>query len=395
MFRISYPISENILKALSRYQNIASKLKISSDENSELEIVRLLDNLHYTHIKRLVQLIDDNFSVAGEIGVRIVRSKDPFDFNQAISELFLFQHLFNRVEDKVVPTTKVGSQKVWDLTTNMEGIESRIEIYTPVELVGYQLFKTILQTMLKYMDLPFGYDLIVQIKTISSEDGYNSKDLFYTYTIGNLDEVNDWLSNYYESVKNWMNRIQESKLIDSELTILGPGNRITITAKISKLYDDPQARDIIIKLPTQSSDTTLFFNVGNVENWAQYEWGKKIKKKLFDEQCGEKSSSHFRILLINFMLADTGWPHFISEEWFTTNFNGLIHYLVNQEIPYDVVIPAQLGIKSCFGEPVSIGEETMDLSQRIIPLLGLDIPCKPTEADTQQEQINELIKGAN
>lgn len=395
MFRISYPISENISKALGHYQNIANNLNISSEDNSELEIIRLLDNLHYDHLKRLVQFIDDMIPLAGEIGERVLRSRDPFVFNQAISELFLFQHLYYRMKDKVVPTVREGTDRVWDLTTRMDDLELRIEIYTPTELAGYQEFRTMLKTLLKYMKLPFGYDLRVRIETVSSGDGYSSKDQFYAYTLGNLDEVDDWLNNYYERVKNWIQSIQKKELRDSELTISGPGNMITITVMIAKLYDDPQIRSIVINLPSQSSDTQLYFRGDNIAEIAQYEWGRKIRNKMFDQQCGEPSTNYKRILVINFMLADTGWPHFISEEWFTTNFNGLILYLVDKESPYDVVIPAQLGTNSCFGHAVSIGDETINLAQRFIPLLGMDTPCISIENDSQKDQINDLIKGTD
>ena len=167
MFRVSYPINENVVEALERYAHIKEHLKLPSDGNSNLEIVRLLDNQHYGHIKSLTQLINDLLPIASELGDKILKAKDPFELEQALAELFLFNHLYNKSGDNIEPKHREDDQQIWDISAIIDKSEARIEVYTPVELAGSQVFKSIIKTTLKYIDLTLGFDINIQIDTIN------------------------------------------------------------------------------------------------------------------------------------------------------------------------------------------------------------------------------------
>lgn len=392
MYRIFYPINANIIESLNRYDNIKEHLDLPSDGKSDLEIVRLLDNQHYLHIKKLTQFINELLPKATEIASKIIKAKDPFELEQYLAELYLYNHLYKKLRENVKPKHKKGIQKIWDISTSINKSEVRIEIFTPIELASYQNYKTSIRILLKFMDLPFGYDLHVQVNISKSTNGYNPQDLYYSQQFGSIEEVHVWLKNFHDSVKNWLQNVDMSNQKSTGMVISGPGGNLEVRLTINELSNDPNNREISIIWPTSSSDTELFFSVGEVEDWARWEWGRKIKKKMFDQQCGPTNSNYIRILVINFALADSGWPNFISEESFTTNFESLIRFLVNQENPYDIVIPAQLNLSCCFGYPVSIKKEMIKLTHETISLLGMDTLCKPMSKDSQQEQIDELIK---
>lgn len=391
MFRVSYLINDNILKALDCHKHIKEHLELPHEGYSDLEIVRLLDNQHYYNIKVLTELINDILPIATVTADKVLKAKDPFEFKQSLAELFLFNHLAHKQGSNIKPKLREDEKKVWDFNAITDGLNARIEVFTPIELAGSQVFKSLILTLLKYIDLPLGFDLNIQIDTIKTGDDNNLQDLFYVYTIGNIDTVHNWFSSFSDSVKNWLDCFVGDKQNHGRLILSGPSDTLEIKLSINEISDDRQRRYIEIHWPTKSSDTKLFFSVGNVKDWAMNDWGRKIRKKNFDQQCGSPNPNSIRILVINFSIADTGWPNFISEEWFTSNFKNLIQFLVNHKNPYDVVIPAQLDISCCFGHPVSIKDEMTNITHEIISSIGMDTLCKSKKHDSQLNQIDELI----
>lgn len=388
-FRIQYPISEEVKTSLGEYPNIASSIVLPSDGYSELELIRLFDNQHLPHIKELTTFIEESFPFAGEIGKKVLDCKDPFQFAQAISELYLLKRLFANLGSNVTSASFVRGQSGWDISANIDSHEVRIEVYTPIELAGHQLFERLLISLLKYLDLPIGYNLDVRVGIQRSRSEYNQRDLFYTYDTGYQEEVNEWLHGFEKKARSWIRCKSVLKRKNQQITIPGPGSKLKVTINITDWARSPRERSIVAHWPTKSSDTKLFFENKNPENIANNEWGRKIRQKLFKQQCGETNKDYLRMLIVNFMLADSGWPEFISEDWFTTNFNSLITYLVNDKQPYDVVITAQLGFECCFGKPAWISDYHRK-NRDYIAQLGIDKQCVPPPT-ASQEEIDEIV----
>lgn len=389
-FRVKYPISDEVKAALGKYPAIASLIQLSSQEFSELEIVRLLDNQHYAHIRELTALIEENLSFAGEIGEKILKCRDQFQFSQAISEMYLLNYLRQILGSDVYAAIFEKGQPGWDITADIDGHEIRIEVYTPVELAGHRLFETLLRSILKYLDLTVGYTLDVKVGIQRSGLGYNQRDLYYVYDTGNMEEVNQWLHSFHKTVKSWLYCKSILGKKNNQLTIAGPGNKLKVTIDTKKWARDPRERQIVIGHPTKSSDTQLFFRNGNPETIARNEWGRKIRQKVFRQQCGQPSQNWTRILVLNFMLADSGWPEFISSDWFTTNFGNLISYLAGDNQPFDVVIPAQLGIDCCFGKPAWISNYQGE-NRNFIAKVAMKRQCEPPSSG-QQDEIDNFLQ---
>lgn len=388
-FRVKYPISDEVNNALTEYPDIASSIHIPSEGHSELEIVRLLDNQQYLRIKKLTTFIEKSLPFAGEIGKKVLDCKDPFQFAQAISELYLLKRIFDILGSNVTSASFIRGQTGWDISASLNNHEVKIEVYTPIELAGYQLFDRLINSLLKYLDLRIDYDLDVRVDIKRSGLGYNPRDLFYTYDTGNQEEVNKWLHEFEKKVRSWIRCKSILKRKNQQITIAGPGDKLKVTTIITDWAKSPRERLIRINWPTKSSDTKLFFEHKKPGNIAGNEWGRKIRQKLFKQQCGEPNKDYLRILVVNFKLADSGWPEFISEDWFTTNFNSLITYLVNDKQPYDAVIPAQLGIECCFGKPAWISSYHSK-NHNYIARLGMDKQCEsPLEAT--QEEIDDIV----
>jgi hypothetical protein len=389
-YRVSYPISKQVKAALKDFPNIAASARIPSERHSDLEIVRLLDNQQYPWIRDLTFLIEETLPFSGEIGKKVLHCKDQLQFSQAISEMYLLRHVYGFVGPDVFATSFRRDQGGWDITAKVDDHELRIEVYTPEELAGHQLFDRLLSTILKYLDIPIGYYLDVKIGIQKTGSGYNQRDLYYVYDTGNKDHVNEWLFEFEKRVKSWIKCESIKNRTNGQLTIPGPGNGLRVVIHITRWAKDSRERCIRINWPTRSSDTELFFRNTKPENIAKNEWGKKVRKKLFSTQCGEQSKGYTRVLVLNFILADTGWPEFISGSWFSTSFGNYISFITRGKKPFDVVIPAQLGFDCCFGKPAWISDYHKE-NHDYLAQLGMNRPCKPPPKASQKEIEANLI----
>lgn len=392
-FLVFYPLSDVVKVALIEFPIIASRIAVPEKGFSDLEIIRLLDNQHYPRIKALTSFIESSLIDAGDIGKRVLDCKDPFQFSQAISELYLFNWLHINVGPNVKPANTTRGQSNWDISTNIDDHEIRFEIYTPIELAGHQLFERILSSLLKYLKLPIGYELDVKIGIQKSDLEYDQQDLFYVYDTGNQELVNKWLFLFEKQIKSWIKCESILKRKNRQKTIIGPGPRLKVTTKITKWHKVSNKqrpyRCIYIYHPTKSSDTKLWFENDNPDVLSKNLWGKKIQGKMCKQQAGQSDNNYTRALVLNFMLADTGWPEFICEDWFTTNFGNLITHLAGESQPYDLVVPAQLGFDCCFGVPAWISNYHKE-NHNYIGKLGLSKKCEPPQKATQKE-IDEIL----
>ncbi len=258
-----------------------------------------------------------------------------------------------------------------DIEVQADDYLIKVEIYTPVDFMGFQLFQNYIPMVLKYLDVPVGYHLKVTALTVQETPGYDQNSLFYPYTIPHENEVHAWLDDFSEQVANWLTDPQRNR----EFSIAGPGGKVIVTIRLVEFSADQGDRLIKFHGATRSTDTKLFFDMGTADDTAQSQWGLKIKGKLQKQQCGMSDEGVLRMLVVNFSMADAGWPHIISEGWFSTRFDDLIKILVKDDRPYDVVIPAQLDIKCCFGRPVWIDKSWCARGGQFIRKSELDKQC--------------------
>lgn len=106
-FRLTYPIAAEVGAALERFPAIAHSLALPGSGRSELEIVRLLGNTHYTHIDTLLGRIEKELEESVELAAHVLKQRDPFQFNESLAELFLFSHLRQRLANGVRPAASL------------------------------------------------------------------------------------------------------------------------------------------------------------------------------------------------------------------------------------------------------------------------------------------------
>lgn len=160
---ISYPVDESTKRALARYPKISKAFYLPECERSQFEIVRLLSNTHYEHICQFLEFIDKSIEVSGVIGKKLIKTKHPFELEQAAAELETYMHLYEHFGGAVKAVESAGDPVSPDIEVQFDQWKLKIEIYTPVNFMGFQLFKRYVPMVLKYLDVSCGYDL--KIKT--------------------------------------------------------------------------------------------------------------------------------------------------------------------------------------------------------------------------------------
>lgn len=382
----TYPITNEVEVARQRFPAIDQVAKIPTSGRSELEIVRLLDNTHYEHLDRLLMLLDDRLSLSGNIGKRILEQTDPIAFDQALSEFFIFNYLHDlpAVEARAF-APKNHSLTHHDIDVAAGILSARLEIYSPIDFFGFQLMKRLVGTLFKYLNVDKGFQIRLRLET--------SEDFFYVYEIGDESTVRSWLTQMERDVSKWIVNAREG----DEKTFDGPNINVWYVAELAHVYEDSESRCISSRTATQSTDSRLFFEVGEPMDTAKSQWGKKLRSKLIKRQCGESNSEYLRMLVVDFSSADTGWPDFICWPKIAQRLSQTLKLIVDEigpPLPYDALLPAQLSESCCFGKIIIMDGCRSKETNEFVNAASLDRPCRPQKAD-QTALIKEMFDHLN
>ena len=348
---IRYPITSEVRNALQRFPRIAEEIrsKLLGSGRSELEIVRLLGNTHYKHIEALLAFVDNNLPASGSIGKRVLEQTDLLHFHRALSEFDLLAHLQDAAGvENAQPASAPPGTKHGDIDLTVGSAQVRVEIYCPAEFFGYQLVRRYLSMMFKYLEVDVGFEV-----TLHLENRHLEEPPFFNYDIKEND-ARTWLAALSTEVGQWITNAQagEQRLFQD------PTESLLLSVKIDVLHSDPACRLVAHHTSMRSYDTKLFFDeMGTPESAAQGQWGRKLLDKLQKRQCGTSSPEFLRLLVVDFSLADTGWPDFICWPNIAERLAATLGLLVDEAgppLPYDAVLPAQLSRECGFGKIISL-----------------------------------------
>ena len=391
---IRYPITNEVQNVLERFPCIAKGIrgKLPASGRSKLEIVRLLGNTHYEHIEALLAFINDRLPASGSIGQRVLEQTDLLPFHQALSEFDLLAHLQETLGTANVKAVSPRSKtKRYDIDLTAATSQVRVEVYCPADFFGYQLVQRHLPMMFKYLEVDMGFEVTLRLD--HKHENYNLRNPFFADDIGNAKSVRQWLDNLTTEAKQW---ILEAKT-GNEHQFPGPIESLLLSVTLEHRDENPDWRLISFLPPGQSSDTRLFFERGTPKSTAQSQWGRKILDKLQKRQCGDSSSDYLRLLVVDFSLADTGWPEFICWPKTATRLVETLNLLIEKmggPLPYDAVLPAQLGLECGFGKVVPLDNQRTEEIETAVRAAALDIPCKPHDTGDQQKKMAELLRYA-
>lgn len=367
---ISYPITQQVQEARLRFSRINEAVAIPTTGRSELEIVRLLGNVHYAHIERLLQLIDKTLAVCGCIGKSLLEQTNSFQFGSRLAEFFLFSHLREHLGEKVHPPTTGPSEKGPDIEIPWNDLLVKIEVYSPIDLMGFQSLERHFTSLCKYLPVRKGFTLEISVDPLDQSE----RGVWYPYSIPNEQKVISWLRETSAGMHEWLSTSAPS----DHYCLKGPGENIVIDVTLKDVVDDPNYRSVGFTPRTRSTDSRLLFECGNGESTASSCWGQKLKEKLAKRQAGPPASEVLRILCVDFAHADTGFPDFICWPKIAERISETVTLLVasiSGATPYDILLPARLDLNCCFGSPIWIDPTKKARAGEFIPTAGLDRPC--------------------
>ena len=381
---LRYPINEDVYDAMQRFPIVASTAKIPYSGRSELEIARVL--AHYDHLEQLLILLNKHLPSSGTIGKRVVQQTDPIQFEQALREFFLLVHLQNVPEAQAKAVPARSRSKRYDIDLTASGLSAYIELYSPVDFFGFQLVKRLISSIFKYLDIDRGFEIELQLKTLKAMDG------FYAYEVGYEKSVRRWLTCLQSEAAKWLQNAE----VGHQRQFAGPTERIWFLATLQEVCDNSKNRSVCFSY-SQSTDSKLFFTIGGPEDTAESEWGRKLLDKLEKRQCGEPDLNYLRVLVVDFSLADTGFPDFICQPKIAKRLSQTMELLLKKirpPLPYDAVLPARLSGKCCFGKVIALDCRRTEEIEQLVQAALLDRPCVFPHRD-QAPDIREVMKVFN
>lgn len=372
---VSYPIDENVRDQLRQRPALARLISLRESDRSNLEIIRLLGNTQYGHIRDLHEFLEKSVPVANALVDELLKQTDPMEFAGKLAELYLLWHIEQRIPGQVTSASGRRSEKRPDLLVCADSLDIAIEIYGPMNLFGFQLVQSYAIRILKYLEIDRGYSLSVNIEPDIESD------LFYAYRFETEKEIRPWLREFAKTAGIWLLGSSPQPVLQKE----GPnasGWRLSVA--IEELHDERDVRTISQSTAARSDDPRLYFEIGTAEDTANGWWGRLIKRKMSERQAGPSpNDSRLRVLVVDFARLDTGFPDFICWPNIAKRIDSSVRLLaswIGGDLPYDVVLPARLGPACCFGSPVWLGEDDTGKRQDFFKLAGLTVPCEdPTE----------------
>ena len=393
-FRLSYPVTAEVTTALARFPEIGRTVTIPPAGRSDLEIVRMLGNTHYAHLDRLLAFIEHELPGADEIGARAVKQRDPFQFREALAELFLFAHLRSRLGVEVRPAVFPKNARGPEIEVARQDLVARIEVYSPIDLMGYQLVTEHLPMLFKYLEVNRGFTVEVSVEPVDN----STKRLFYPQTLPDEHDVLAWLAAIGERALRLLGRPVVGP--GEHMSLPGPGGTTKVRVRVRDVNRDPEVRQVVFTSGTRGTDARLLFEIGTAPQIARSAWGEKLKKKMRRRQAGPPTAGVLRVLIVNFAQAETGWPDFFMWPQIATRLEQTVRLLANEltsGLPYDLVLPANLGITSEFGVPIWLDASFHGPATAFMRSAGIDRKSRPrsTRAPVlDPDEIEELVEGA-
>lgn len=122
-------------------------------------------------------MIDKTLAVCGCIGKSLLEQTNPFQFGSRLAELFLFFHLGQHLGDKVRPSITGPSDKGPDIEIPWNDLVVKIEIYSPIDLMGFQSLEKYFRSLCKYLPVRKGFALEIRRDLHKRFEDLGSQDL--------------------------------------------------------------------------------------------------------------------------------------------------------------------------------------------------------------------------
>ena len=377
-----YKITEEAVDALERYPWLRANFSIGQPGSIDnREITRLLLNTHYPHIAEVLELVNRVGGKAGNITAQILKANDGMNLSRQLSELYLFTYLESHLNGRVRAIEPINTGVTPDIVVGLPEFEAAIEVSSPSDLYGFQVFDRYLSPIVKYLDVPFGFAINVNV---------DADDFYHPLSFPEYKEVYDWLGELASKLASWLVRAA----VGDTLTIAGPHDLVRVSFKLDRIHKDPNVRSVSTGGATRSTDTSLYFERSEPEILSQSLWIPKIREKLAKQQAGISATGRLRILALNFTLTETADFSFLKEPTTLRNLHQII--LIAAEgitpcPPYDVVVPCVLGFDCSFAQPAILTPDGRDTVLDRLAQLKMNKPIADVPIVSTDEAENLLF----
>jgi hypothetical protein len=386
---ISYRATETSKKSITDFPWINSNSYLGEiGTRNDREITRLLENTHYPHIVKTLQLIDKYGPNSQEIGESLLVCNDSFVLKRLLAELQLFAHLFDNNGDRVKPIRRIEKTKTPDFLVKLDDLDFLIELYSPIDYYGFQLFINDISSIIKNVDVDFGFKIEIDL---------SPNNFSFAYDFPEFRQILSWIKDF----KKEFNKLLKNTKAGSEFSFKTPAESVILKIRVAEKISNQDVRSISFSQGTRSTDTIQYFRITDPLEFERTQWGYKIKDKLSQQQAGPPKEKTIRILAINLTLADTSDLGFINEPNIQENYTNHLIHIANrfeQESPYDIVVFCEISFRCGFSKPVILAGYKMAKIQEYFRRIGLQSPIEPIPVATKEETqrlMKEMIEYAN
>lgn len=326
---INFPINYKIIE---NYPSIRSYFtKDLKNKFSQKQIFRLLDNVeNYKHIKNLVAFLEGLLSNEEfkEFVFKKIRTKDYLTFSNNLKELFLLDYLLIN-KFKVIPfDIKKGKESVPEFYVEKLSDKLLIELYSPIELYGFEIFLRELQTSIKYFHKELGFNCSLEIKTKANEwshRNYLPYELYYIYK--NDKYRRNIIERIVEDIFSCFNKgtLKKEYLLTANVYI-------NTEIKFNNNYNNR-----FISISTPSYDSVISYMNLNKQSKGFYQ--KLLKKIKYGQFKSEKYSTALKTLFVDFShsMGSEVLVEGLEEDFLSKTFYSNIRENLNKDIlPKDV-----------------------------------------------------------
>jgi hypothetical protein len=379
---VPYPITEETLLALERYPWLRANYSVGKPGTTDArEVTRLLLNTHYPHIARVLGLIDRIGDKGGNVIAQILKANDGMNLSRFLGELYLFSYLESCFNGTVKVVEPIGTGVSPDIIVALTDFEAAIEVFSPSDLFGFQVFDRYLSSIVRYVPVTFGFLINVDVK---------SDNLYHPLSFPEYKEVYSWLDVLSSNLAAWLRKAS----VGETMRLAGPRNLLQVSLTLERRDDDPNLRTVLIGGATRSTDTSLYFERSEHEILSKSPWIPKIREKLAKQQAGLSDAGRLRILALNFTLTDTADFSFLKEATTLRNLHYIVHIAaqgITPYPPYDVVLPCVLGFDCGFAQPAILTPDRRDTDLDRLARLRMSKPIMDVPTVSTDEAENLLI----
>lgn len=376
---IKYPVTDNSVQALGEYSWLSSRFQVELGLRDSRELVRLLENRHYPNIMNILHDLEKYGKYAGEISDRILDCNDTMVFPRLLAEFYLFTHFYNQFGPKVTAVDTPKSGRSHDINLDLKSILYKIEVYSPTDIFGFQVFDRLVMQIIKYHEIPRGFYLRINA---------HSDSITHTQEFPPFRDIYSWADIFVKDFGSWIASANTGDSKDFQSPIESYSFKITVLSINENTFD----RTILRGGAPHSTDTKMYFEISDPEFFAKTNLGINLHEKLDKHQAGFPENRVVRLMFINLRLSSTTDLGWLKQTRYFNNLKNDLKFLcadISPFPPYEAIFTCEIGRRCGFAPPVTFEhpgfESSYDLAQEISVTDEIVDPYRPTPEQTKQE----------